>query len=1532
MTVDPWRVAQIAADRGPRHEGSRGSGYLIAPGRVLTAAHVVAGALVVRVRLDVGQETQIDVQAESWWADPAGHEGTDLAIITIPKTATAGRAFEPARFGRISDCAAVLSVGVFGFPLFKLKDDPANVGQHGVFRDLEQVSGHAPVAANRRQGTLAVYLDDPVPATAGPGSTSPWAGMSGAAVWAAGRIVGVVAEHRPLEGTGRLTARRIDDVYNHLSKSDFGQLAAWLGLPLVVAGMPDVVPAEPGRLIQAAYLEQVRHIAPDELVGRDDELAAWGEFCAGNEAYAWWRAGPWAGKSALASWFVTHPPAGVDVVSFFITGRLAGQADSNAFLDAMIEQLHALGCADERPLAITGAKVGMWLSLLTSATLQAQEQGRRLVVVVDGLDEDNAGAVPLRERPSIASLLPRRPQPGVRVIITSRSDPGVPDDVPSDHPLRTCIPHRLSESQIAKDLARLAQQELRDLLTGEQTAINVVGAIAASGGGLTSRDLSSVTGAPPRKLEHILRGVSGRSLETRAPADSRDAEADLAVRVYLFAHETLRTTAEEQLGNELACYRERVHDWIGSYANRGWPDSTSSYAIRGYVGLLTTTNDTARLWTLTRDRRRHAFLGRATGSDYAALTEIRIAQQLLASQDMANLQALVELAVCRHAISIHNRWIPADLPTVWAMLGRLEHAEALANTISDPGVRTQALTGLVSEAARASDPDHASRLATAAEALARTLTAQNDLEQAIAGVAGAIAKAGDFDRAQALARTISGPDARAQAFAWIASAAIQVSDLDHAEILTRAITHPNHRSRTLAELARAAAQAGDPDRTTLLATDAEALALTIANPYYQAQALAEVASAIAQVGDFDRAQALACTIPHPYDRVEALAKLTGVAARVGDTDRATRLAAKAEAVTHTITDDDYYVLAHAELVGAFAQAADFDHAEALNRFIADSDAQIRALAGMARAATQTDEFNRVEALARNITDPLYRVRALTELARAAARIGDPDRAFRLATAAEALARTLTNPHDLNQALTTLARAATQVGDFDHAEALAMTMTRPYDQTKALVTLVRAAAQTGDFDHAEALARTITTPRDQERALTALAREVAEAGDFDRAEALARTITDPYTESHGLIELARAAAQAGHSDQASRLASDAEAVARTITFPNSPEPVLAELAREVAEAGDFDRAEALARTTSPSTQAQTLVALARAAAQAGHPDQASRLATDAEAQARTISDTQPGTLAALARALAEAGDFDHAEALARTITSSDKQGPALVAVASAAAQAGEFDYAEALARTLTILHYEENASPYYRARALAAVASAAARAGDLDRAETLARLIIYPKDQARALAAVASAAAQAGDLDRAEALACAITTQYDQAQAFTAVASAAAQAGDLDRAEALALTITDSHYQAQAFIAAASAAARVGGFESAETLALAITTPYDQAQALADLASAAAQVCDLDRASRLATDAEAVARTITSPEAQARVLIVLAIAVAEADDSFRARRLLALALCAESPEIGMQIEGVSRLFPSAVRDAGGILVNAYKADG
>ena len=147
----------------------------------------------------------------------------------------------------------------------------------------------------------------------------------------------------------------------------------------------------------------------------------------------------------------------------------------------MIEQLIALAPASAGSAAVTGPRTGAWLALLGSAAAQAEDRGRRLVVVVDGLDEDDTGATPARGRPSIASVLPRRPPPGVRFIVTSRPEPGLPDDVPSGHPLRACIQCLLAVSWVAEDLALRAGQELRDLLSGDQVGLDVAGYLAASG-------------------------------------------------------------------------------------------------------------------------------------------------------------------------------------------------------------------------------------------------------------------------------------------------------------------------------------------------------------------------------------------------------------------------------------------------------------------------------------------------------------------------------------------------------------------------------------------------------------------------------------------------------------------------------------------------------------------------------------------------------------------------------------------------------------------------------------------------------------------------------------------------------------------------------------------------------------------------------------------------------------------------------------------------------------------------------------------
>ena len=146
---------------------------------------------------------------------------------------------------------------------------------------------------------------------------------------------------------------------------------------------------EPG-LRPGAYLEQVRRIAPPQLLGRGEELAELARFCLDEGAgpYSWWRAGPWAGKSALLSAFVLHAPDGVRIVSFFVTARLAAQDTREAFTEVLLAQLAAVLGQPVPAVLPEATREAYLLDLQSQAAAACQEEGRRLVLVVDGLDED----------------------------------------------------------------------------------------------------------------------------------------------------------------------------------------------------------------------------------------------------------------------------------------------------------------------------------------------------------------------------------------------------------------------------------------------------------------------------------------------------------------------------------------------------------------------------------------------------------------------------------------------------------------------------------------------------------------------------------------------------------------------------------------------------------------------------------------------------------------------------------------------------------------------------------------------------------------------------------------------------------------------------------------------------------------------------------------------------------------------------------------------------------------------------------------
>jgi hypothetical protein len=92
--------------------------------------------------------------------------------------------------------------------------------------------------------------------------------------------------------------------------------------------------------MRTRYRFKVKRIAPAASWDREAALAVLEAFCCDPDTadrYSWRRAGPWAGRSALMSWFVLNPRPGGRVLSFFVTARLAGQPDRGSFVDNKLQ-------------------------------------------------------------------------------------------------------------------------------------------------------------------------------------------------------------------------------------------------------------------------------------------------------------------------------------------------------------------------------------------------------------------------------------------------------------------------------------------------------------------------------------------------------------------------------------------------------------------------------------------------------------------------------------------------------------------------------------------------------------------------------------------------------------------------------------------------------------------------------------------------------------------------------------------------------------------------------------------------------------------------------------------------------------------------------------------------------------------------------------------------------------------------------------------------------------------------------------------
>ncbi|MFI5749886.1 hypothetical protein ACIBBE_29050 [Streptomyces sp. NPDC051644] len=983
-------------------------------------------------------------------------------------------------------------------------------------------------------------------------------------------------------------------------------------------------PAHP--VARSAYLHQVRAIAPEALAGREDELAVLADFCTRQDAgdYLCWRARAWAGKTALMSWFVLNPPPDTRIVSFFVTARLAAQNDREAFLDVAIEQLATLLGEPVPPYLTAATRASHLWQMLDAAAAACERQGRRLVLVVDGLDEDSGAAAH-----SIAALLPPRPPAGMRIVTAGRHDPPIPADVPGGHPLHDPAAVRILEpSPHAQVVRHDAEQELKRLLRGTEAEQDLLGLVTAAGGGLAGEDLAELTGRQVWEIEESLHTVAGRTFARRP---SSGLPGPVAAReVYVLGHEELQQTAAHFLsGARLETYRQRLHGWAERYRGKGWPARTPEYLLRGYFRMLYADGDLPRMTECALDGARHDRMLDVSGGDAAALAEIATAQDAILERDSPDLRSMTLLAVHRDDLALRNTHIPTGLPAVWALLGHPLRAEALARSIPGSHGRVRAL-GALSEALAewaARDParpmadearSHAAELAHEAEAVARTITHAYEHALALLHAAGAMARVAETDHAASLvedavevAWTLLDAELLASALGCAAEAMARSGDTSgavdlarEAEDAARSITDPWAQALALSYLAVAAARAVDTILALDLADEAESAARTITDPETQAAALSYAAAGMARAGDADRALAVARSITDPHERARALVEVAAGMARAGAVERAL-------AVARSITDPHERARALVEVAGAMARAGDMGRAESLAR---EAETMVRSgtrwpreshVGVLAEAMARAGDVDRAEAVAGIITDPYERAEALVQVAGAMAREGAVDRAL-------AVAGSLTDPYERSQAqvLVKVAGVTVRTGDVDRAEDLGCAAETAawaigFLGTGALQ--LKALLEAGEVDPAEDLVDAAETEARSSRSryglvldLAALARGVAWAGDVERAvrlvqeaEDLAWTFDDPYEHARSLWEVAGAMVFAGETDLAEDLFHEAEAAARTIAELDRRASALAEMVEVMALAGVVDRAEAVARTIDffPVRQAEALVSVA-----------------------------------------------------------------------------------------------------------------------------------------------------------------------------------------------------------------------------------------------------------------------------------------------------------------------------------------------------
>lgn len=1227
-----------------------------------------------------------------------------------------------------------------------------------------------------------------------------------------------------------------------------------IGLAVTGDGNQFQVVASPQRVATSNYRYQVESLAAAEFRGRSQELALMAEFCTTREdadnaegAYWRWLAPAWAGKTALMAQFVMEPPAGVDAVSFFITSRLNRQNDREAYCEVVHRQFYAL-LGEEEPAVTEHTREESLLAAMDRAAAVCESRGRRLVLVVDGLDED-CGVLAGPGSHSIAALLPRSPRHGMRVVVAGRPHPPIPDDVAHAHPLRRgAIDRWLAPSPHAEVVRREAEDSLMRMLQAGGLARQLLGLVTAAGGGLTAADLARLADTRPRLVEKELSTVTGRAFRVRTLHwSSQDAEAS-ASGIYVLAHEEIRRSAVELLAEEeLAANRERLHEWADDFQARRWPPHTPEYLLRGYGQLLRAQGDTRRLVRLARDAHRHTRLWQRSGSDLDGLAELSAAFEGLVAGgggDPAEVADAFVLAVRRDALLSRSESLPDALIAVWAGLGRARRAVSLARARQSEVACLRALVEVVRVLVANGELQRATEVADEAAQLADAVVGQGGREAAtyavvmlalvgstnraysmtcaqvpqqgqgevLASAATAALYAGQRGTAETLARAAAAslPDSVP---AMAAQAMILDSDCPQAVAAIRTVGDRGLRAELLANASSAMAEDGHTDA---LVVAEEALAEALAEG--GERALIPAALALAYAGEPRRAGEICRSLSDPYKEMTSLARVAALLATSGEVSEAAVLAHEAAALADKVTADNQRADGLSMAAVALALARQYKSAVELLAPLTATAVREEAVADMVMGlAEMSDDLQWATELAHSLSSPRSRSRALAYLA--AAHLAAGDRVQAQALAQEASDATREN---------------TGWGNFHHVAQLSMVL-----------------ARAGAPGLAVEAALKIDEPDRQAMALREAAVGAAASDRPDQGADIARAIEEPWRRAQALGWVAAAAARGGSTGLAGSLIQEMREIesrlppARLVSSDHRV-AALAALAKALTADGQEAAAYATADTVKQNwSRAKVLAAIAGSLAERGEDSKAlsivGRLATSPRAAhlaapIATVWAKAGSTLRALDALELLPRAAGKAEAL--TLTAKTLSGADGIVRSSVLAR-----YAHALADVLS--------SPNWTNHALSEQVGLLLRH---DRADLAAAVSQHITDPGRRLEHFALCGGAAGrptvsDTDQddpdisAEAafLAEQITNVHEHWQALASVVAALAWTEQHDRAWSLLNVLPEESFSRdEAAAALAEALAASGHYAVGRELARSLPKGFQRERALDDVACWAAR--------------------------------------------------------------------------------------------